>query len=76
MSWNIYFRLLRKKIRTENQQLFDGIIDVTSFDGVEGLDYSFTNFTSSYHLCRVVLSCYACLSQLTITTMEKQWKNG
>ena len=33
-----------KKARTENQQLFDGIfdgiIDVTLFDGVEGLDYS------------------------------------
>ena len=28
-----------KKKWTENQQLFDGIIDVTLFDGVEGLDY-------------------------------------
>ena len=27
-----------KKTRTENQQLFDKIIDVTLFDGVEGLD--------------------------------------
>ena len=27
-----------KKTRTENQQLFDGIIDVTLFDGEEGLD--------------------------------------
>ena len=30
---------LRKKTQTENPQLFDGIIDVTLFDGVEGLDY-------------------------------------
>ena len=28
-----------KKTQTENPQLFDGIIDVTLFDGVEGLDY-------------------------------------
>ena len=28
-----------KKTRTENQQLFEGIIDVTLFDGVVGLDY-------------------------------------
>ena len=28
-----------KKTWTENQQLFDGIIDVTLFDGVVGLDY-------------------------------------
>ena len=28
-----------KETRTENQQLFDGIIDVTLFDGVVGLDY-------------------------------------
>ena len=27
-----------KKTWTENQQLFDGIIDVTLFDGVEGLN--------------------------------------
>ena len=27
-----------EKTRTENQQLFDGIIDVTLFDWVEGLD--------------------------------------
>ena len=38
LSWNIYFRLLRRK-HTENQQLFDRIIDITLFDGVEGLDY-------------------------------------
>ena len=29
----------RSKTRTENQQLFDRIIDVTLFDGVEGLDF-------------------------------------
>ena len=39
LSWIIYFRLLRKETQTENQQLFDGIIDVTSFDRVEGLNY-------------------------------------
>ena len=38
LSWNIHSTLLRKKTKTENQQLFDGIIDVTLFDGVEGLD--------------------------------------
>jgi hypothetical protein len=27
-----------EKTRTENQQLFEGIIDVTLFDRVEGLD--------------------------------------
>ena len=27
-----------EKTRTENQQLFDGMIDITLFDGVEGLD--------------------------------------
>ena len=39
LSWIIYFRLLRKETQTENQQLFDGIIDFTSFDRVEGLNY-------------------------------------
>ena len=29
----------REKKGTENQQLFDGIIYVTLFEGVEGLDY-------------------------------------
>jgi len=38
LTWNIDSRLLRKKTWTENQQLFDRIIDVTLFDGVEGLD--------------------------------------
>ena len=38
LSCNTYFRLLRKKTRTENKQLFDDIIDITLFDGVEGLD--------------------------------------
>ena len=28
-----------QKTQIENQQLFDGIIDVTLFDRVEGLDY-------------------------------------
>ena len=28
-----------EKTWTENQQLFDGIIDIALFDGVEGLDY-------------------------------------
>ena len=32
------FDITEKKTGTENQQLFDGIIDVTLFDGVEGLD--------------------------------------
>ena len=29
---------MKTKTPTENQQFFDGIIDVTLFDGVEGLD--------------------------------------
>ena len=29
-----------EKTQTENQQLLDGIIEVTLFDGVEGLDYN------------------------------------
>ena len=29
-----------EKTQTENQQLFDGIIDVTLFDGVERLDFT------------------------------------
>ena len=28
-----------EKQKTENQQLFDGIIDVILFDGVEGLNW-------------------------------------
>ena len=32
------FQITEKKTLTENQQLFDGIIDVTLFDGVEGLN--------------------------------------
>ena len=31
--------ITEKKPGSENQQLFDEIIDVTIFDGVEGLDY-------------------------------------
>ena len=30
--------ITEKKTQTENQQLFDGIIDITLFDGVEGLN--------------------------------------
>ena len=37
LSGNIYFRLLRKKKELKNQQLFDGITDITLFDRVEGL---------------------------------------
>ena len=37
LEWNLQSFL--EKIQTENQQWFDGIIDVTIFDGVEGLDY-------------------------------------
>ena len=33
------FFITEKITLTENQQLFDGIIDVTLFDGVVGLDY-------------------------------------
>jgi hypothetical protein len=33
------FQIIEKKQRTKSQQLFDGIIDLTLFDGVEGLDY-------------------------------------
>ena len=32
------FHITEKKLQTENPQLFDGIIDVTLFDGV-GLNY-------------------------------------
>ena len=32
-----FFKIAEEKKSTENQQLFDGIIDVTLFDGVEGL---------------------------------------
>ena len=32
------FQITEKITRTENLQIFDGIIDVTLFDGVEGLD--------------------------------------
>ena len=34
------FQITEKKTLTENQQLFDRIIDITLFDGVEGLNYS------------------------------------
>ena len=34
-----FFKIAEEKKSTENQQLFDGIIDVTLFDGVEGLNY-------------------------------------
>ena len=33
----ILFQITEKKTQTENQQLFDGIIDGTLFDRVEGL---------------------------------------
>ena len=38
------FKITEKITQTENLQLFDGIIDITSFDGVEGLDYWIQNF--------------------------------
>ena len=38
MSWNIYLDYW-EKTWTENQELFDELIDVTLFKGVEGLDY-------------------------------------
>jgi hypothetical protein len=31
--------MTEKKTGTENPQLFDRIIDITLFDGIEGLDY-------------------------------------
>ena len=38
--WNFDSRFVtEKKTPTENQQLFDGIIDVILFDGVEELDF-------------------------------------
>ena len=37
MSFQDTFQIIEKKQQIENQQLFDGIIDVTLFDGVEGL---------------------------------------
>ena len=33
-----------EKTQCENQQLFDGIIDITLFDAVEGLDYWLSSF--------------------------------
>ena len=38
MSFQDIFQITEKKQQIENQQLFDGIIDVTLFVGVEGLD--------------------------------------
>ena len=40
------FQITEKKKQNENQQLFDGIIDVALFDGVEGIDYGQTNIFS------------------------------
>ena len=40
------FDITEKKTGTENQQLFDGIIDVTLFDGVEGLNYTVFGFSA------------------------------
>ena len=40
------FDITEKKTGTENQQLFDGIIDVTLFDGVEGLNYTVIGFSA------------------------------
>ena len=37
-----------ERTQTENQQLFDGIIDVTLFDGVEGLNYCAPKVSSCY----------------------------
>ena len=34
-------QITKKKKQTENQQIFDGIIDDTSFDGVKRFNYSF-----------------------------------
>ena len=34
-----FFPITEKKTQTENRQLFDGIIDVTIFEGVEGLNF-------------------------------------
>ena len=38
MSWNIILDYWEKKTQTENQHFFEGIIEVTIFDGIEGLD--------------------------------------
>ena len=38
LSFQDIFQITEKKQQIENQQLFDGIIDVTLFVGVEGLD--------------------------------------
>ena len=38
LSWNIHFRLLRKIHELKINKYLIGIIDVTLFDGVEGLD--------------------------------------
>ena len=35
------FQIIEKKTQTENRQLFDGIIDATLFDGVEGLNFNY-----------------------------------
>ena len=71
--------LLRKKPRTEKQQLFEGIIDVTLFDGVEELDRK----GNSYLCCcfivdtkvQVLLSSSVILNSLSswLLTLEQRW---
>ena len=38
MSFQDIFQITEKKQQIENQQLIYGIIDITLFDGVEGLE--------------------------------------
>ena len=65
LSWNIYFRLLRKNPRTESQQLFDGIIDVTLFDGVEGLDFNYQNYA------QLLTNWHQLNSQSTVVSLSR-----
>ena len=43
-----------EKTQTENQQLFGGIIDVTSFDGVKGLNYCDKFLSYSIDLMKIL----------------------
>ena len=56
LSWNIYFRLLKKKYKLK---LFEGIIDVIFFDGVKRLCYW------------VSISIQICLLDITLQSLEQ-----
>ena len=52
---------------TENQQSFDGIIDVTLFDGVEGLDFINCVLTEKRtYVCKQIYIPYILMVLLSI----------